>query len=53
MNYVFTKYFYGKGEDQEEAWQNASKRETTNYDDADVDYYQNQVEKEAEERRMA
>ena len=52
LNYVFTKYYYGKGEDSDEAWKNASKRESINYDDADVDDYQNQLEKEAGERRV-
>ena len=49
-NYVFKKFFYGKGEDQEEAWENASPRLDVDYDEVYADDYANLAELEAEER---
>ena len=51
-NYTFTKYFHGKGEDAEEAWKNRDPRLDVDYDDYDVDEYENQREREVEEGRI-
>ena len=52
-NFIFTKLFYGKGEDQEEAWKNASPRLDVDYDECYEDEFANSLELEAEERRVS